>query len=176
MPAGRYDQSAPLLPNGAVIVAGGCSLTCRNGTAQQASYLYSQGYWSTTASLPESRIGQSATVLGDGEVLLAGGDENDSGDASPTAELYISPLITASPAVAVVGQQITLTGGGFYAHEIVVVSLTGPTQRVLARPMADGKGRFSLSAIVPSAPKGTYTLNAQGTTSFASADSTFVIN
>ena len=176
LPAGRYDQSAALLPNGDVILAGGCTTTCDNGPAQEATYVYSQGFWSATVSLPESRIGQSAIVLRNGDVLLAGGAENDSADATATAELYISPLIAASPGQGAPGQRITVTGSGFYAHEVVVVSLMGSKQRVLASPVADAKGTFSVSATVPAVPAGTYGLYAQGKTSFASAESNFKVS
>jgi N-acetylneuraminic acid mutarotase len=172
LPAPRYDQSAVLLPNGTVLLAGGCTTTCQSGPAQNATYLYANGFWSQTGSLPFARIGQQAGVLPDGDVLLAGGDLSGGFAATTTAERYIPTLISATPSQAAPGQQITLTGNGFYAHEQVVVTLNG---RVLARPAADVRGQFAVVVTVPALAPGTYSLDAQGGTSFAFAASTFVV-
>jgi hypothetical protein len=111
-------------------------------------------------------------VLPDGDVLLAGGDISGGFAATTTAERYIPTLISAKPSQAAAGQQITLTGNGFYAHEQVVVTLNG---RVLARPAADVQGRFAVVVTVPAVTPGTYSLGAQGQTSFAFATSMFVV-
>jgi N-acetylneuraminic acid mutarotase len=176
LPVGRQGQSAVLLPNGKVLLAGGCSEVCQNSSSTVGTYLYAQGFWSQAGSLPTSHSAQRASVLGDGDVLLAGGNENDSADATPTAWLYISPLISARPRTAAPGQTVTLTGNGFYAHEVVLVALNGPTFQVVARPKANDRGQFSLKVTVPSVAAGTYQLSAQGQTSFAFATSTFVIS
>ncbi|HTT86963.1 MAG TPA: choice-of-anchor D domain-containing protein, partial [Acidimicrobiales bacterium] len=175
LPEGRFDQSAALLPNGEVIVVGGCTTSCENGASEDASYIYGDGYWGQTASLPSSRFGQSATVLGDGDVLMAGGEEDDSVEPTTTAELYIPPLIEASPRKAAAGRTVTLTGSGFYAHEVVVVSLIGESEKVLARPKTDPQGGFALQVTVPQVPAGTYELSAEGQTSYAYAHSAFVV-
>jgi hypothetical protein len=176
MPAGRYGQSAALMPNGAVIVAGGCSENCDNGPATDATYVYLGGFWSATASLTASRYGQSAVTLRDGDVLLAGGAQDDSADATTSAELYIPPLVSVSPSKAAAGDRITVAGGGFYAHEMVVLSLVGPSYRVLAKPETSPRGTFVVSLPVPSVPAGHYQVSAESQTSFAAASSPFTVD
>jgi N-acetylneuraminic acid mutarotase len=175
MPVGRAGQSAALLPNGSVLVAGGCDVVCANNKADESSFIYNQGFFSQTASLPNSRIGQSATVLPNGSVLLAGGTEDDSADATASAELYLPPVVQAAPNTAAAGQTVTVTGNGFYAHEVVVVGLSGQAFKVLAHPTTNSKGGFQLQVAVPALPAGTYQLTAQGQTSFAYTTNTFII-
>jgi N-acetylneuraminic acid mutarotase len=175
LPAGREGQSAVLMPNDEVLLAGGCSSTCRNGPATDPAYIFNSGYWSTTGSLPSSRAAQEINLLPDGDVLLTGGRENDSSDSTTSAELYISPLITARPGRAAPGQTITIAGNGFFGHEAVVVRLSGPANRVVASPTADDLGQFTVRVAVPAVPAGTYQLSAQGQRSFTYATTTFVV-
>lgn len=174
LPAGRQGQSAMLMPNGEVLLVGGCSAACQSGPSTIPAYVFANGYWSTTGSLPSSRYSQEVNVLPDGDVLLTGGREDDSGDATSTAELYINPLISAAPNSAAPGQTITVTGNGFYGHEVVVISLMGSVHRTIASPKANNHGQFSLRVTVPSIPPGTYQLTAQGQTSYTYATSTFM--
>jgi N-acetylneuraminic acid mutarotase len=81
----RDYQSATLLANGKVLVAGGFTTS---GTAASAElYDPSAGRWSATGSMTVGRSIHSATLLGNGQVLVAGG-EGQYGSVLPTAELY----------------------------------------------------------------------------------------
>ena len=79
----------------------------------------------------------------------AGGEEGASAAATTSPEIDTPVLIAATPAQAAIDQHITLTGNGFSAHEVVVVSLNGATARILARPQADTHGQFSVRVTVP---------------------------
>lgn len=65
-------QSATLLPDGEVLVAGGASA---GGLATTAAELFdpATGSWTPTGSMAVPRAFQSATLLPDGKVLVAGG-------------------------------------------------------------------------------------------------------
>ncbi len=172
LPSGRQGQSAVLLPSGSVLVAGGCSSSCQSSPATDATYLYADGFWSDTGSLPTSRYGQEATVLPDGDVLLMGGTESESANATTATEIYIPPLISASPAKGTAGQAVALVGNGFYGHEVVKVMLG---QRKVAQPEANDLGQFSIQVLIPTLPAGTYALSAEGRTSYVYAESSFVV-
>jgi hypothetical protein len=73
MTAARYWQTATVLANGKVLVAGGYGL---NGGAMASVDLYdpATGLFAATGSLGNARYGQSATLIeASGQVLVAGG-------------------------------------------------------------------------------------------------------
>jgi N-acetylneuraminic acid mutarotase len=68
---GRDSQTATLLLNGKVLVAGGNN---SNGTLKSAElYNPESGTWSNTGDLTTSRAFHTATLLANGKVLIAGG-------------------------------------------------------------------------------------------------------
>jgi N-acetylneuraminic acid mutarotase len=81
----RAYQTATLLPDGRVLVAGGNS---RFGSALSFAELYDpgSGSWTATGRMIEARADHTATLLPDGKVLVAGGDSS-SGLVTP-AEVY----------------------------------------------------------------------------------------
>ena len=84
MASPRQDQTATLLPNGLVLVAGGNS-----GTAALASaelYDPATGSWSPTGSMAGTRQAHTATLLTSGKVLVVGGSDGIGNLVS--AELY----------------------------------------------------------------------------------------
>jgi len=68
----RGEETATLLPNGQVLVAGGADFNW-NGYASAELYNPSTGKWTTTGSMNISRLYHTATLLANGEVLVAGG-------------------------------------------------------------------------------------------------------
>jgi hypothetical protein len=81
----RSLQSATLLPNGAVLVAGGDNYAFQSPLATAELYDPAAGTWSPTGSMATARVGQIAILLSTGKVLVIGGD-----NAAPwiSAELF----------------------------------------------------------------------------------------
>jgi hypothetical protein len=89
----RFGETATLLPNGNVLVAGGNPQFNRRGLSRATAELYdpSTGRWTLTGSMREAREGHAAVRLANGQVLVLGG--GDASDARParllsSAELY----------------------------------------------------------------------------------------
>lgn len=88
--ASRSTATATLLPNGQVLVAGGCCV----GEASLASaelYNPTTGTWTVTGSMGTPRTYAEAVLLQNGQVLVVGGVEYDNfgdGFILMSAELY----------------------------------------------------------------------------------------
>ncbi len=83
MSSARDYQTATLLPNGEVLVAGGYN----NGYLASAElYNPTTGVWITTGSMGTARQQHTATLLQNGKVLVAGGWT--AGGSTASAELY----------------------------------------------------------------------------------------
>jgi hypothetical protein len=85
--APRFLDTATLLDNGMVLIAGGVPQF--NGTATASAELYNPatGTFTLTGSLSAPRQGHTAMLLNDGKVLIAGGADNDN-NLLASAELY----------------------------------------------------------------------------------------
>ncbi len=86
----RAQQTATLLPNGNVLMAGGYDGT--NGVALTELYfappIISPGMWTLTGSLTNALSLHTATLLPNGKVLVTGGSLTSNNNASATAQLY----------------------------------------------------------------------------------------
>jgi Kelch motif len=119
MTTARTGQSATLLPNGQVLVAGGYNPS-NSYLASAELYNPATGTFSATGSMTTARIGQTGTLLSIGEVLVAGGGNSSGYQAS--AELYnpatgifsaTGSMITAqfAPATLLPNGQVLVAGG-----------------------------------------------------------------
>jgi N-acetylneuraminic acid mutarotase len=120
MATARISQTATLLGNGKVLVAGGAA----QGIALASAELYDPvtNTWSAAGSLATARFGQTATLLNNGQVLVTGG-QDILGNPFASAELYdpigntwsvASPMATARSqhtATLLSNGQVLVTGG-----------------------------------------------------------------
>jgi WD40 repeat protein len=89
MTAARAAHTATLLPDGRVLIAGGCTLdSCEMEEDGASAELYDPrvGSFAKTGTMGTERVSHTATLLPNGEVLLAGGW--DRGGVLANAELY----------------------------------------------------------------------------------------
>lgn len=73
MATAREGQTAVLLRNGTVLVAGGATGQYGQNLASAEIYNPATGTWQPTGSMSTARLGQAMTLLPDGKVLVAGG-------------------------------------------------------------------------------------------------------
>jgi hypothetical protein len=99
MTTSRAAHTATLLPDGRVLIAGGCTLdSCELEEDGASAELYDPrgGSFTKTGRMGTERVSHTATLLPNGEVLLAGGWDRDGPLAS--AELYDPATGVFSPA------------------------------------------------------------------------------
>src|SRR5450759_2447325 len=88
----RFQDTATLLPDGKVLVAGGTNTVTNSLLASAELYDPGSGSWTATGSMPTPRQFHTATLLPDGKVLVAGGTGSNnvtgSNSALASAELY----------------------------------------------------------------------------------------
>ena len=98
MTVARAAHTATPLPDGRVLIAGGCTLdSCEMGDDGASAELYDprEGSFVRTARMGAQRVSHTATSLPNGKVLLAGGWDSDGVLAS--AELYDPATEAFSP-------------------------------------------------------------------------------
>jgi hypothetical protein len=172
MNAARYGGTATLLTTGTAMVTGGCT-ACGNEPALASTEFFGHRYWTYGAPMTQPRVFQSATLLSNGDVLVAGGGTCYYCAGTDTAELFTPSLLAASPASGPAGQQITVTGSGFYAHENV--RLTWDYTRLLGHVRTSAAGTFTAQVTAPQVKPGRYTLAARGSRSLTTATAMFTV-
>jgi hypothetical protein len=119
MRTSRDEQSATLLGNGDVLVAGGFTQSgFGSGHNLSGAELYNPatGTWSRTASMVTARSGQTATLLSNGWVLVAGGGTTSAEIYQPQRAIWVSPgamgtARTEAAATLLPGGHVLMTGG-----------------------------------------------------------------
>jgi N-acetylneuraminic acid mutarotase len=106
----RPADSATLLADGKVLVAGGTANQGLSGLASAEVYDPVSGTWTVTGAMHTARYGHSATLLRDGKVLVAGGTSSTVFGLS-SAEVYdpVSGTWTATGAMGIGRQGHTAT-------------------------------------------------------------------
>jgi hypothetical protein len=173
MSSPRFGGTATLLPNGTILAAGGCgSCNLGDGPALSSTLQFTGQFWDVNTDMTQPRVFQTATLLPGGDVLVAGGGTCLDCAGTATAELYTPTLVSVSPSSGPVGTHVTITGNGFYAHE--VVRLGWDTQNI-GFPKTSADGTFSFQFTIPQATPGGHSISVRGRRSFASAFTGFTV-
>jgi WD40 repeat protein len=147
MQAAREQQSATLLPNGEVLVAGGlneggfCCAQFEYSTAER--YNPATGTWAPTASMAAKHAGQAATLLPNGWVLVAGGGTSVAEIYEPGRGLWVAP---GAMSTARTHQTATLLANG----RVLVADGDGPDGRPLSTAEEFLTGNGPLVTVTPS--------------------------
>jgi len=131
MAAKHAGQTATLLPNGWVLVAGG-------GTAVAEIYEPGPAIWVSPGAMNTARTHQTATLLPNGRVLVAGGAGPD-GQPLSTAEEFLTgngPLVTVAPGSIAFGGQLV---GTVSAAQLYKVTNAGSANLVITGASVSGK-------------------------------------
>jgi hypothetical protein len=159
----RAAHTATTLPDGRVLVAGGCSLDGCGGADEAArAELFDPraGRFVAGPVMTQPRVGHTATALVDGRVLLVGGWPAEGVPPTASAEIYDPTLgtfaATGSMAVRRGGHSATRLPDG----RVLVVGDTDSSTVEVYDPRT---GRFSVAAPLPG-PRSTHaaTLLADG--------------
>ena len=100
MTVARAAHSATALPDGRVLVAGGCTSSgCEDPEGGRRAEIYSPdtGSFVPAGEMSTSRVGHTATALSGGRVLLVGGYTGEGTAPLATTELY-DPAVGFRPA------------------------------------------------------------------------------
>ena len=136
MTVSRAAHTATLLPDGRVLIAGGCTLdSCEMEEDGASAELYDQREesFTRTGRMGTERVSHTATLLPNGEVLLAGGWDRDGLLAS--AELYDPAVGDFSPT------------GSMTTHRAAHTATLLPSGRVLIAGGYNGKHSVSRAEI-----------------------------
>lgn len=145
MAVARASHSATLLPDGRVLIAGGCTRAgCEMGDDGATAELYdpSKGAFTPTGRMTTERVGHTATLLSTGKVLIVGGFDRDGVLAG--AELYDPATstftTTGSMSVPRAGYSATILPSG----KVLIVGGFDGSHRLTGAELYDpGTGTFT---------------------------------
>jgi hypothetical protein len=159
MDVGRLGATATLLPDGSVLVAGGCSGLC-SGRGLSSTLRWERPIWAPNPPMTQPRVNAVATALPGGSVLVAGGDSSGNGGRLRTAELFTPILVSVHPGRGPAGTRVTVSGSAFYGHEIVEILWDDSTP--IGHVRTSASGAFTTTVTIPAASPGTHQVAAQG--------------
>jgi hypothetical protein len=139
--ASRYFNTATLLQDGRVLVAGGC---CDGQTGLATAQIYNPltGAFTATGSMTTPRYEHTATLLQDGRVLLTGGFSELGGLAS--AEIYDPKAGTFSPTGSMSVARLNHTATLLQDGRVLIAGGTSSTTALDSAEIFDPKtGTFS---------------------------------
>jgi N-acetylneuraminic acid mutarotase len=142
----REQHSATLLPDGAVLVAGGLNeggFGSSRDYAQAELYNATTGTWTETASMTQPRFGHTATLLANGWVLVAGGATTATELYEPNPGIWVSSGAMSTPRT---DPTATLLGDG----QVLVAGGTGTDGQAQATAERYLAGKGPLVSVAPS--------------------------
>ena len=186
MTVSRFDQTATILTNGQIVLAGGydsCTLSCiSDGTTEVFDPVAFT--FTTSQALSTGRSGHTATLLNDGSVLLVGGIDNgatlSSTDSYQPASLALAGLasiaISPSNPPVTLGTTLDLTAVGYNSGGEFLNNSNSPLQSVIWTSSSPSVATVSNAAgsagIVNALSSGTSTITATLGTVTASTEVT----
>ena len=153
--ASRAVQTMTPLPDGSLLVAGGC-VEDGCGTASDSAFAVSTGGVLSGPSLGQARDAHTATMLTDGRVLVTGGFAGEGTPPLSTAEVFDPASRSWNP----VGPMATGRGGHAAARlgdgrVVVAGGWVGPRTYTATTEIFDpGTGRFTPGPALPVAADG----------------------
>ncbi len=132
MSSERDGHTANLLPNGAVLIAGGATNSL---LVISSAELYDPAVsrFSSTGSMISPRLAHTAVVLGNGQVLVAGGQESSPPEGTSrmflgisSAELYTPAVLIAAPVLSSLSADGQGQGAIWHAATGEIASSTSP--------------------------------------------------
>lgn len=146
MTAARAAHTATLLPDGRVLIAGGCTLdSCEIEEDGASAELYDPkvGSFAKTGTLDTERVSHTATLLPNDEVLLVGGWDRDGvlasaelydpavGDFSPTGSMATPRA--AHTATLLPSGRVLISGGYNGTHSVPSAEIYNPKTGTFSR-------------------------------------------
>ena len=183
----RFDETATVLTNGQIFLAGGYDSCSSNCTSDETTELFDPMAYTFASGqgLSTGRSGHTATLLTDGNVLLVGGINNgvtlSSTDSYQPVSLAPSGLasivISPSNPPVVVGSTLTLTATGYNSYgSSLYGSQAPPLQSVVwnssSPSVATVSNAAGSSGIVNALSSGTTTITGTAGTITASIEVT----
>jgi hypothetical protein len=132
MNVSRGYQTATLLNNGKILIAGGYSGP--GGPMVSSAELYdpATGQFSLTGNMTTPRSGHSATLLNDGKVLIAGGNGDSDAYSPPGSMQRLWPAGTAAELYDPATGAFTATGVMVYSRDFHTATLLNDGKVLLA--------------------------------------------